>query len=70
MQPGFADIWRAIGIFGDFGEQAFELALANIFQVAAFGALRGGFVEINRNVIALPNFAADFFRERDAVFDA
>ena len=70
MQPGFADVWRAIGILGDFGEQAFELAFANIFQVAAFGALRGGFVEINGNAIALPNFAADFFRKRDAVFDA
>ena len=66
----FADVRRAIGIFGNFGEQAFKLAFANIFQVVALRALRGGFIEIDRNFVALPNFAADFFRQSDAVFDA
>ena len=61
MQGRVADIRSAIGILGHLDEQAFELAFANIFQVGAFRALRRGFVKINRNFVALPNFAPYFF---------
>ena len=49
--------------------QSFELAFADIFEVRALGALRSGFVKIDRNFVALPDFAAHFFRERHAIFD-
>ena len=57
------------GLLKNFFAQAFELAFADIFEVGALGALRRSFVEINGNAVALPDFAANFFRERDAVFD-
>ena len=59
----------AVGVFWHFCEQAFELAFANVFEVGAFGTLRGGFVEIDGNFVTLPDFAADFFREGYAIFD-
>ena len=69
MQALVADVRSAIGIFRHFGEQAFKLAFADIFKIGAFGALRGSLVEIDGNFVALPDFAADFFREGHAIFD-
>ena len=69
MQARFAHVRRAVGIAKHFLAQALELALADIFEVGALGPLRRRFVEINRDAVALPDFAAHFFREHDAILD-
>ena len=69
MQSRLANVGSAVGIAKHFFAQALELAFADIFEVGAFGPLRRRFVEIDGDAVALPDFAADFFRERDAIFD-
>src|SRR3984957_378256 len=69
MQRGVADVGSAVGIVGNFGEQPFELALANSFEIGAVGTLGRGFVKINRNFVAVPDFTADLFGQGHAVFD-
>ena len=69
MQARIAHVRRAVGIAKHFFAQALELALADIFEVGAVGPLRRGFVEIHRDAVAFPDFAAHFFREHDAILD-
>ena len=69
MQARLADIRRAVGIVQHFFAQAFELPFADIFEIRALGPLRGRFVEIDGNAIALPDFARRFLGESDAIFD-
>ncbi len=70
MQSRFANIRGAIGILQHFFANAFELAFADVFEIRALGARCGGFVEINWNLVAFPDFVADFFRESNAFVDA
>ena len=69
VQPRLADVRSAVRIAQHFFAQALELPLANVFEICALRPLRRRFVEINRNAIALPDFASHFFGQRHAVLD-
>ena len=49
-------------------QQGFELTAADVLQVGAFGAARGGLVEVDRNLQLAPDFVAQAFGELDALF--
>ena len=69
MHAGIAKVRAARGIGGNFGADAFELSTANVFQALAFRDSGSGFVEINRNPVALPDFLADVAGHGHAIFD-
>ena len=70
VHRGFAKIGQAIRIGGNLGADAFELAAADVLQILAFGASGGGFIEINRNLVALPNLLADMAGDGDAILES
>src|SRR5579864_471257 len=49
------------------GAHPFKLPPANVLEVLALGPGGGGFVEVYRNLVALPDLGADMARDRDAV---
>ena len=69
MQPWLAHIGRPVGIGQHFLAQAFELPSADIFKVGAFGPQRRSLVEVDGNTVALPDFAANFLGQHNAVFN-
>ena len=69
MHAGVAEIGTARGVGGDVGADAFELSAANVFQILALGSGGGGFVEIDGDLIPLPDFFADMARHGYAIFD-
>src|SRR5204862_194406 len=68
MHGGFAKIGLAVRVGSDFGADAFELSATDVFEILAFRADGGGFVEIDRNRVALPNLLADLTGNGDAIF--
>src|SRR6476660_6021180 len=70
MKPGFAKIRLARGIGSDLIANAFELSATNVLEVLTFRRSGRGLVEINRNLVALPDLLPDMARHGDAVFNA
>src|SRR5215468_2746207 len=70
MQPRFAKVRLARGIGSDLIANAFELSTADVLEVLPFGRSGRGFIEINRNLVPLPNLVAYMACHGDAVFNA
>src|SRR5208337_2034082 len=69
MHAGLAKI-RAAGRIGrDLGADAFELPATDVLQILALRRGGGGFVKIDGNLEALPDFFADMASHGDAVFN-
>ena len=69
MQPGLADIRGALRIAQHLLAKPFKLAATYVFKVDALGPLRGGLIEVDRDVIALPDFAPGLACELDAILN-
>jgi len=69
MQARLSNIGRAAGITLYGFAQAFEATFANVGEAFAFRANSRGLVKINRDAVALPDFAAGGVCERGAVFE-
>ena len=67
MHARLAEVRTAGGVGRDLGADAFKLAAANVLQALTLGSSRGGLVQINRNLVALPNLFANMVRHGDAV---
>ena len=70
MYSRIAEVRPPCRIRRDLGTDAFKLPAANIFQVLALRSCCGGLVEINRNLITLPNLGANLPRHGHTIFDA
>src|SRR5262249_45853591 len=69
MTDRVADVGRSRLHDAHLLHQGFELALANIFQIGAFGPLCGGLVEIDGNVKLAPYFLPEALGELYAFFE-
>ena len=69
MHAGLAEIGLAGGVGRDVCADAFELPPANVFQPLPFGGGGSRFIQINRNLIPLPDLRAHVPGHRHAVFD-
>ena len=56
MNTRVADVGTARGVGGNFCADAFELTAAYVFKILTLRRRGGGFVEIDRNLVALPDF--------------
>ncbi len=69
MHARFADIGTARGIRGNLGPDAFKLAAADVFEPLPFRSSGSRLVEVDGNLIALPDLSADVVRHGHAVFN-
>src|SRR5215469_1067485 len=69
MHTEFAEIGTASRMGCNLGADALELAAADILQPLSFGGTRSRFIEIHRNLEALPDLLADLLRHRNAIFN-
>ena len=69
MHTGVAKIRFARGVGGDFCANAFKLPATDVLQILPLRRGRCRFVEINRNLITLPNLFADVAGHGHAVLD-
>src|SRR6185437_9773165 len=70
MAAGVAEIGLPCRIHQNVFPQAFKLSATNIFQILPLGSCGGRFVEINRDLVALPDLFPCFASERDTIFNA
>ncbi len=68
VQARFADVRRTVWIAQSVFAQALKLTFADIFQIHTLGASRCGFIKVNRDAVALPQFPSHAARERHALF--
>src|SRR5208282_2077911 len=68
MNARFAEVGAAGGIGRYLVANAFKLPAANVFQILAFGGGRSRLVEIDRDLIALPDLLADVTRHGYTIF--
>src|ERR1700680_2592813 len=69
MYTGVAKIRLARGVAGDFCANPFKLPAADVLQILPLRRGRCRFVEIDRNLITLPNLFADVAGHGHAVLD-
>src|SRR5437660_5948277 len=69
MHAGVTKVRTAGGVRGDLGANAFELAAANILEALALGNSGRGFVQIDRNMVAVPDLLPYVDGHGHAVFD-
>ncbi len=68
MQRRFAEVGLARRIGPDFLANALELTSSNVLQVLPLGNLCSSLVQINGNLVPLPDFFADTTRNGNAIF--
>ena len=69
MDSRFADIRATRRIRRDFGANAFELPSAYVFQCLPLRNFRRRFVQVNRNLIAVPDLFANIIGHGDTIID-
>src|SRR5207253_7034513 len=69
MNACFPKIRLARWIAGDFRANAFELSAPYVFQILPLRRSRSSFVQVNRNLITLPDLLAHMARRGDAIFE-
>ena len=69
MNACFPKIRLARWTAGDFRANAFELSAPYVFQILPLRRSRSSFVQVNRNLITLPDLLAHMARHGDAIFE-
>src|ERR1035437_8394313 len=70
MHARLTEIGHAGRVGGNFVANAVELAATNVLKILPLGRGGGGFVKIDRNLEALPDFGSDVPGHGDAVFES
>src|SRR5438552_1914549 len=69
MHSRIAEVRLPCRICGDLGTNALKLAATDTLQILSLRDCRGRLVQINRNLVALPNLLANMPRHGHAIFD-
>ena len=70
MKPGFAEVGFPRRVGDDFGTNALELSAPDVLEILALRRSSCGFVQIDRNFVALPYLFADMPCHGNAIFDS
>src|SRR5262249_32830760 len=69
MYSWIAEIRLSRGIYGDFRPDSLKLSAPDVLQILPLRAGRGGFVQINRDLISIPDLLGNMPRHRHTIFD-